>query len=193
MKKFILLVLAIFLLAVPANAKKQKLARSVWFLFEKQDNLEKQPNDSVVVSYKAVMKSIYPDDPKYVKFPQPIIVMTIQNKSERAIYVDLQQSFAVINEELYPLYIPTSEVQTTSNTSTVGVNLGLVGIGSAGTTSNAKIIHAERSVIVPGETKKSIEIPLIKWEKSFVLNNVDGTIELRPAAYMAIKDPNIPW
>ena len=75
----------------------------------------------------------------------------------------------------------------------VGVNLGLVGIGSAGTTSNAKITHAERYIIVPSETKKSIEIPLTKWEKSFVLNNVDGIIELRPAEYMAIKDPNIQW
>ena len=194
MKKFILLVLAIFLLAVPVNAKKPKLARSVWFLFEKQDNLDKQPNDSVVVSYKTEIKGLAPNDPNRSAWnPQPTIIMTIHNKSERIIYVDLQKSFAVINEELYPLYVHTSEVQTTSNTSMVGVNLGLVGIGSAGTTSNAKITHAERYIIVPGETKKSIEIPLTKWEKSFVLNNVDGIIELRPAEYMAIKDPNIQW
>ena len=94
--------------------------------------------------------------------PQPTIVMTIQNKSERAIYVDLQQSFVVINEELYPLYIPISEVSTTSSTTLTGVNLGLVGVGSAETTSNAKITHAERYITVPGETKKTMETLRIK-------------------------------
>ena len=191
MKKLILFSLALCLLAVPVNAKKPKLARSVWFLFEKQDNLEKQPNDSVVVSYKMVMESIYRNDKKYADFyPQPKIVITIRNKTERPVYVDLQKSFIVINEELYPLYLPTSEVQTQSNTSMVGANLGLVGIGSAGTTSTAKITHAERFVQIPGETKKSIDVRLTKWEKSFTLNNVDGRFEYKPAGWNGEKNPN---
>lgn len=191
MKKFILLVLAIFLLAVPANAKKPKLARSVWFLFEKQDNLEKQPNDNVVVSYKTVLGNIWPNNPDEESFwPQPHIIMTIQNKTEQAVFVDLQQSFIIINGELYPLYIPSSEVTTTSNTSITGVNLGLVGVGSAGTTSTAKITHAERFVQIPGETKKSIDIPLTKWGTSFALNNADGKIKLEPAGGNGETNPN---
>lgn len=191
MKKLLLLVFATMLLAVPTNAKKPQLARSVWFLFEKQENMEKQPNDSVTVSYKIVSESIYRNDKKYPDFyPQPKIVITIRNKTERPVYVDLQKSFIVINEELYPLYLPTSDVQTQSNTSMVGVNLGLVGIGSAGTTSTAKITHAERFVQIPGETKKSIDVRLTKWEKSFTLNNVDGRFEYKPAGWNGEKNPN---
>lgn len=189
MRKLLLLIFAAFLLVLPTNAKKPQLARSVWFLFEKQENMEKQPNDSVMVTYKTVMKSIYPNDQNYSTwYPQPVIVMTIQNKCERGIYVDLQQSFIVINEELYPLYIPTSEIQATSNTSMVGVNLGLVGVGSAGTTSTAKITHAERYITVPGETKKSVEVPLTKWEVSFHLNSVDAWLEIKPSGSNGVTD-----
>jgi len=191
MKKVILFSLALCFLALPVNAKKPKLARSVWFLFEKVDNMEKQPNDSVVVSYKTVLGNIWPNNPDEESFwPQPHIIMTIQNNTERVIYADLQQSFIVINGELYPLYIPTSEVKTQSSTSITGVNFGLVGVGSAGTTANTKIVHAERYVIIPGETKKSIDIPLTKWETSFVLNNKDGKIKLEPAGGNGETNPN---
>lgn len=190
MKKLLLFTFVAFLLAVPANAKKPKLAHSAWFLFEKQDNLERQPNDSIDVSYKVVTKSSFPNLPRQSGLPpQPTIVMTIRNKSERTIYVDLQQSFVVINEEMYPLYIPTSDVTTTSNTSITGVNLGLVGVGSAGTTANTKIVHAERYVTIPGETKKNIEIPLTKWGVHFELNNVDGKLEFRPAGVGGHPNP----
>ena len=179
MKKLLLFTLVAFLLAVPANAKKPQLARSVWFLFEKVDNMEKQPNDSVVVSYKTKTGKNMPNNSQLVSDPKPIVIMTVQNKTERAVYVDLQQSFIIINGELYPLYIPISEVQTTSNTSITGVNFGLVGLGSASTTSNATITHAERYIIIPGETKKTMEIPLSKWEASFHLNNVDAWFQFK--------------
>ena len=78
MKKLLLLILPLFLFCGNNYAKKPKLARSVWFLFEKQDGLEKQPNDSVVVSYKTVMKSCFPNDPEDGWIPQPHIVIIVQ-------------------------------------------------------------------------------------------------------------------
>lgn len=191
MKKLFVVILPLFLFCGSIYAQKTKLARSVWFLFEQQDNLTKQPNDSVVVSYKTIMKDCFPNNEvSEIWYPQPTIVLTIKNNTERPLCVDLQKSFAVINEELYPLYIASSEVQTTSNTSIVGVNLGLVGVGSAGTISNTKITHTERFITVPNETKKSIEIPLTKWNVSFILKNVDGKMELRPAGSNGISNPN---
>ena len=189
MKKLIILFIPLFLLCGFTHAKNPQLARSVWFLFEQQENATRQPNDSVVVSYKTVSKYLYPNDPAYEKWPRPYIIVNIQNQTERVVYVDLQKSFFVINEELYPLYIASSEVQTKSNTSMVGVNLGLIGVGSAGTTANTKIIHAERFITVPGETKKSIEIPLTKWNVPFNLNNVDAKLELKPGGQNEITDP----
>ena len=41
MKKVILFSLGLCLLALPVNAKKPQLAQLVWFLMERQSNLEK--------------------------------------------------------------------------------------------------------------------------------------------------------
>lgn len=180
MKKLLLITFAVFMLAIPANAKKAQLARALWFLLERQDDLEKQPNDSVIVTFNVIHAHGYPNEPKFDSRPTPHFVVTIKNNSEHTAYIDLQQSFIIINEELYPLYVPTSEVQTTSNTSMVGVNLGLVGVGSAGTTANTKIVHAEQYVLVPGLTKKTIDVPLTKWDVSMRLSGVDGEIFVRP-------------
>lgn len=196
MKRILLFTLAAFLLATPINAKKPQLARALWFLLERQEDLEKQPNDSVIVTCNVIHAHGYPNEPKFDSRPTPHFVITIKNNSEHTAYVDLQQSFVIINEELYPLYIPTSEVQTTSNTSMVGVNLGLVGVGSAGSTANTKIVHAEQFVLVPGFTKKTIDVPLTKWDVSMRLNGVDGEIFVRPGNGVAdtkSRDYNPPY
>lgn len=189
MKKLLLLILPLFFLCGFTHAKKPKLARALWFLMERQDQLEKQPNDSVVVTYNVVHSHAYPNYPNFDSRPTPHIVITVKNRTERTVYVDLQHSFAIINEELYPLYIASSEVTTQSNTTSVGLNLGLVGVGSAGTSASTKIIHAERFVNIPGETKKTIDIPLTKWNAPMKLNNVDGEIYTRTLSY-AETNPN---
>lgn len=188
MKRIFLLIFPLLLVCGNAEAaKKPQLARSLWFLLEKQDKLDKQPNDSVIVTYKVVHGHAYPKLSGYDSWPIPTIVMTIKNNSERTIYVDLQKSFAVINQETYPLYVSSSEVQTSSNTSITGVNLGIVGVGSAGTTSNTKIVHAERFITVPGETKKSLDIPLSKWNTPLKLSEVPGEITFQAGES---SDPN---
>ena len=179
MKKFILLVLAIFLLAVPANAKKQKLAQNVFFLMERQANKEKQPNDSISINYKINYTNLngQSDDVRF----QPHLVITVNNKTERTIFIDLQKSFLVVNGESYPMFTNTTSVSTQGSTSLTGVNLGLVGVGAADSEFNTKMTHEQRIISVPEESKKAVDLPLVtKWGVSWKLNNVNGSLAIFP-------------
>lgn len=180
MKKLLLLVLAAFLLALPTNAKKPQPAQLVWFLMERQPNLEKQPNDSIVITYKITHGHRMPNRKEKgmeMWYPQPHMVITVLNNSEREIFVDLQKSFIVANQELYPLFTNTTDVSTQGGTSITGVNLGLVGVGSASSDFNTKVTHEQRFINVPAETKKSLDIPLLtKWNASWQLNEANGKI-----------------
>ena len=89
MKKVILFCLALCLLAVPVNAKKPKLSNCLWFVMEKQENLNKQPIDSVCCNYTINNGTAF----SYT----PTIIITIINKSERTIYIDKQNSFVIPN------------------------------------------------------------------------------------------------
>ena len=64
-----------------------------------------------------------------------------------------------------------------------GVNLGLVGVGSANTEINSKQTYEQRIINVQGESKKSIEIPLVtKWGVPWRLENVNGEIAVQKRA-----------
>ena len=180
MKKVILFSLALSLLALPLNAKKPQLAQLVWFLMERQSNLEKQPNDSITISYKITHGHRMPNRTEKsmeMWYPQPHLVITVLNNSERDIFIDLQKSFLVVNKELYPLFTNTTDVYTQGGTSITGVNLGLVGVGAASSDFNTKVTHEQRFLNVPAETKKSLDVPLLtKWNASWQLNEANGTI-----------------
>ena len=163
MKKFILILLPLLLICGNTSAKKPKLARSVWFLLERQDEKQKQPNDSVVTIFE-IRSSGYSHS----------LLITIHNQSERTIYVDKQKSFIVLNSEMYSLYSPSTEISTQGNTSMGGVDLGLVGVGSASSDYHTTVKHEQRFLTIPGESKKTIRFYL--FEKTLILNNNRGKI-----------------
>ena len=182
MKKLLLLVFATMLLAVHTNAKKPQLAYKQWFLMERQANKEKQPNDSISLSYRITHNSNYPQwGAQYdMSFPQIHLIITVKNNIERPIYVDLQKSFLVVNGETLPLFTNSVNVTTQGTTSMKGVNLGLVGVGSANTEINSKQTYEQRIINVQGESKKSIDIPLVlKWGVPWRLENVNGEIAIK--------------
>lgn len=189
MKKYILIVLAMFLLVVPTNAKKPQLSNSLWFVMEKQQDLCKQPNDSIIcnIGLYNILK-YYNGQFIYI----PYLLIIIRNESERTIYIDKQNSFIIPNGQSYPIYQNETRVTTQGNTSTTGVNLGLVGVGSASSDYNTKIIQEERFLIIPAGTKKDIKIPFVEpWGKPWSLQTSNGGyIGLLPEVLRssAIKD-----
>lgn len=102
MKRVILYSIALCMLALPLNAKKPKLAQDVFFLMERQINKEKQPNDSISINYKINYTNLNGKSDG-VRF-QPHLVITINNNTERTIFIDLQNSFLVVNGESFPMF-----------------------------------------------------------------------------------------
>lgn len=175
MKKVILFSLALCMLALPANAKKEKAAKVVVFVLEQQKELEKQPNEDINVRC-AITHTPYMQF-KGDWFPQPHIMITVQNNSERDIYVDLQKSFLIPNDETFSMFTNTTNVSTQGSTSISGVNLGLVGVGSANTNVNTKVTQEQRFIVIPADSKKVIDMPMAtKWGVSWKLNNNLGEI-----------------
>lgn len=177
MKKLLLILMPLFLCG-NLNAKKPeafKPARAVWFLMEQQENKKKHPNDSVIVKYRLANEQIY-DGMGYV-FYLPHVIITIQNNTERTIYVDLQKSCIIACGEIYPLFTNITNVSTQSNTSMAGANLGLIGVGSASTNVNTTVKQEQRIIIVPSDSRKELNYPFIKkWGTSWKLNDGYGEI-----------------
>lgn len=179
MKRVILYSIALCMLALPLNAKKPKLAQDVFFLMERQINKEKQPNDSISINYKINYTNLNGKSDG-VRF-QPHLVITINNNTERTIFIDLQNSFLVVNGESFPMFTNTTNISTQGSTAIGGVNLGLVGIGSANSEFNTKMTHEQRIINIPEESKKAIDLPLVaKWGVPWKLNEVNGTITILP-------------
>jgi len=69
------------------------------------------------------------------------LVAVLKNKTNRTLYIDLANSYLLLNGEAHPYYVPTAISQTTGTSSGVGVNMGAVtgamGVGgSLGTLAN---------------------------------------------------------
>lgn len=172
MKKLLLLLCPLFLFCGYVNAKQPKLAESVWFLMERQTNMDKQPYDSVIVSYQITNGTL-----NNYNMPRPIITITIRNKSERTLYVDKQKSFIIPNEELLPLFTNSTKVSTQGSTTMGGVNLGVIGVGGASSDFNSTIVQEQRFLTIPAESKIVLEYVVVKyWGSPWKLNNNAGRI-----------------
>lgn len=100
--------------------------------------------------------------------------VTIQNTSNKTLYIDLGNSFFKRNGEASPFYIPSSTSSTTSTSSGTGVNMGAVagalGVGGAvGTLANGinvgggsshettNTVYSQRIIAVPPMSTKKLE------------------------------------
>ncbi len=177
MKKSLFLIISMLLLAITICAKRPHLSNEVWILMERQEYKEKQPNDSILISYKT--KHPYINDRLVgIILPEPIILITVHNTSERAIYVDLLNSYIIPNGEVFSLFTNSTNVSTQSSAVGGGVGIGIVGVGSAYSNSNTTVTQEQRFITIPSGTKKVIEAPIIKHVgASWTLNNGNTIIK----------------
>ena len=140
-------------------------------------NLDKQPNDSVSVTIQMKLEKGYGTPMSWS--PLWLMAITIRNSSERTIYVDKQKSYVIPNEEMIPLYSGSTTVSAKSNTTMNGVNLGLVGVGSASSDYNSTIKQEQRFLAIPGGTKTVLHVIVAKQcGIPWTLNNNCGNIQL---------------
>lgn len=199
MKRLILLLLPLLFIGFNADAaKKPKWASLVWFLMDRQMEKEKQPNDSVVINCKFIHGHRCPnlsDDVYGMYYPQPHVVISILNNTERDIYVDLQKSSMIVNQERLPLFTNATDISTQGSTAMGGVNLGVIGVGSASSNFSSTVKQEQRYVVVPAETKTSLDFPFMKWDIHWTLRDAIGEFKIAPGSCSnpQIKDYDPPF
>ncbi len=126
---------------------------------------KKQPREF----YGNVIKGLvtYPENSRYIK-------MSITNRTNKTIFIDLANTFFIRQNEATPYYIPSSTSSTSGSSSGVGVNLGgitgALGVGGAlgslasgvtvgGSSSSGSTTttYAQRIVSIPPMSKKELD------------------------------------
>lgn len=104
--------------------------------------------------------------------------VTLKNKTDRIIYVDLANSFFVRGDEASPYYVPTSTSVTGTSGNAVGINLGgitnalgiggMVGsianatsVGGGSSTSSTTVTYSQRFVSIPPKSSFTLDPQLI--------------------------------
>ena len=103
-----------------------------------------------------------------------VLVVTVRNKTNKVIYLDLGNSFIIRGSESAPYYVPTSSSQTHGSEGGVGVNVGSVtgalgiggivgqiaqgvNVGGGSSKSSTTVTYSQRIVSVPPMSSKTLE------------------------------------
>ena len=102
------------------------------------------------------------------------LVVTVRNKTNKVIYLDLGNSFIIRGSESAPYYVPTSSSQTHGSEGGVGVNVGSVtgalgiggivgqiaqgvNVGGGSSKSSTTVTYSQRIVSVPPMSSKILD------------------------------------
>ena len=111
----------------------------------------------------------------YQYFMNQALLITLTNKTQKTIYVDLANSFYRRGQEASPYYIPkaTSTMQSTTGSVSVGIPtfFGAVGVGSSQTNAVSVTTYTQRIIAIPPQTTKSLE-PEMLFPKDY--NGTEG-------------------
>ena len=162
MKRLYILAVAI-LVTLPVMSKKMKKAESAWFFLDPITENTISANDSIVINY-SINKALLE------KFNCSWTI-EIENNSNRDIYIDLQKSFVITCGKTEPMYVPKSTSNTESNTSAYGINFGIVGFGEANTSASTTVVFAQRVIIIPSGTSKTLSYPVFYAPNTYELRN----------------------
>lgn len=120
------------------------------------------------------------------------LAVTLQNKSDKTIYVDLGTSYFILGGEAVPYYIPQATSTTKGHGTGASVNLGAIagaaGIGGAvGTlasginvgggqsSSTSTTTYSQRIISIPPMSSKSLEVKSIEEDYAGENKNYGGT------------------
>lgn len=120
------------------------------------------------------------------------LAVTLQNKSDKTIYVDLGTSYFILGGEAVPYYIPQATSTTKGHGTGASVNLGAIagaaGIGGAvGTlasginvgggqsSSTSTTTYSQRIISIPPMSSKSLEVKSIEEDYAGVNINYGGS------------------
>ncbi len=88
--------------------------------------------------------------------------LTIKNKTNKVIFIDLANTFFIRGSEAAPYYIPTSTSNTNVGTTGASINLGYgIKLGGASTNAQTTVTYSQRTVSVPPMSSKKLEPMLI--------------------------------
>ena len=120
------------------------------------------------------------------------LAVTLQNKSDKTLFIDLGKSYFILNGEATPYYIPQATSTTKGHNGGASVNLGAVagavGIGGAvGTlasgvnvgggqsSSTSTTTYSQRIISIPPMSMKSLEVKSIEEDWAGYNTNYGGS------------------
>ena len=102
---------------------------------------------------------------RYSYFLNQALQITLTNKTNQTIYVDLANSFYRRGKEASAYYIPQASSSSHSTTTGMGVALptsfGVVGLGSSQTHAVTVTTYTERIIAIPPHSSKSLEAEML--------------------------------
>lgn len=120
------------------------------------------------------------------------LAVTLQNKSDKTIYVDLGNSYFILAGEATPYYIPQATSTTKGHSTGASVNLGAVAgaagiggtlgtlangvnVGGAQSSSTSTTTYSQRIISIPPMSMKSLEVKSIEEDWAGENKNYGGT------------------
>lgn len=102
------------------------------------------------------------------------VVLSITNRTDKIVYVDLAQSHVGFNGMALPYYVPSSQTQTVSTTVGGGIGLNVLGtglgIGASETQGTINTVYSQRIISIPPMSSRSLEPCVITdaFQKSYI-------------------------
>lgn len=171
-----------------AEPQKAKKANGTFNVLKIDENSVLENDD---IKMQLVVWTIDKDKSKGLVFSQEYelfgrhtsygLLIKIQNKTNKVIYIDKGNTFITRNEEAEPYYIPTATSTTHGSSSGVGVNMGAVagamglggtigqlasGVNVGGGSSNSTqvIEYSQRVVAIPPKSSKGLDVKVVMTE-----------------------------
>ncbi len=148
MRKFLFgAVAAFFIILAPSDTRAQ-----IAYFYTEQPELNLD-NDNVEM--KISVAYAFKDGSSDQMIPK--LCVRVKNKTDKMLYIDLGNSFMTMNDETRCYYIPSSSSTTEGKAVGVGVNVGLVNVGSVASSSHTTTTFAQRIIAVPPLSTKNLE------------------------------------